>query len=169
MKFHSMGVRRVHLLSVSNLSGIAIACYFARNLFSWCSVDATSWRKYSQYGIYLDPRSLKAKKFDPTQDVNFNTICDCPWCSYRSYFQYLDTPQIEQTSFLRSHNFFAIKKAGENCWENSHSARDLGRCLTARVGIHDKNINRLIQSLTTIEIVGGNNINVLKDLLNVKF
>jgi queuine/archaeosine tRNA-ribosyltransferase len=169
MKFHSMGVRSVHLLSVSNLAGIAIACYFAKNLFEWCSLDATTWRKAAQYGSYLDPKTLKKTYFNQTQDIQLSTICGCPWCSYRTLFQFLDTPQIDQTSFLRCHNFFVIKKAGEDCWENSSSARDLGRCLTARVGTHDKNINRLIQALTTIEIAGDSNINVLKDIMDVKF
>ena len=169
MKFHSMGIRKVHLLSVSNLTGIAIACYFAKNLFDWCSVDATTWRLSAEYGSYLDPNSLKLRKFDPTQNFNFSEICDCPWCSYRTYFHFLDTPMTDQTSFLRCHNYYIIKKAGEDCWAHSASARDLGRCLTARVGTNDKNVNRLIQSLTTIEIVGDSNISVLKDLLNVKF
>jgi hypothetical protein len=168
MKFHSMGVRRVHLLSVSNLVGIAIACYLARNLFDWVSVDATTWRLSAEFGSYLNPNSLKVKRFDPTRNFNFSSICDCPWCSYRTYFQFLDTLITDQTSFLRCHNYFVIKKAGEDCWENSHNARDLGRCLTARVGTQDRNINRLIQSLMTIEIAGDSNINVLKDILNVK-
>jgi hypothetical protein len=169
MKFHSMGVRRVHLLSVSNLSGIAIACYFARNVFDWCSVDATTWRKAAQYGSYLDPKSLKKTYFDPTRNIELSTICDCPWCSYRTLFQFLGTPPIDQTSFLRCHNFFVIKQAGEDCWENSSSARDLGKCLTARVGTRDNNITHLIQALTTVEIAGSSDINVLKDILNVKF
>ena len=169
MKFHSIGVRRVHLLSVSNLTGIATACYFARNFFDWCSVDATTWRLAAEYGAYLDPHSLKKKQFDTSQNFYFSSICDCPWCSYRTYFQFLDTPQTDQTSFLRCHNYYVIKKAGEDCWEHSYSARDLGRCLTVRVGTNNKNINRLIQSLMTIEIAGSNNINVLKGLLNVHF
>jgi queuine/archaeosine tRNA-ribosyltransferase len=169
MKFHLMGVRRVHLLSVSNLTGIAIACYFARNIFDWCSVDATTWRMSADYGIYLDPYSLKKKSFDPTRNFNFSSICDCPWCSYRTYFQFLDTPQTDQTSFLRCHNYYAIKKAGEDCWENSYSARDLGRCLMARAGAKNKNINRLIQALTIVETSGNININFLKDLLKVEF
>lgn len=169
MKFHSIGVRKVHLLSVSNLTGIAIACYFARNIFDWCSVDATTWRLAAEYGVYLDPHSLKRKNFDPTRNFNFSSICDCPWCSYRTYFEFVDTPQTDQTSFLRCHNYFVIKKAGEDCWENSSNARDLGRCLTARAGAEDKKLNRLIQSLTMIEILGSSNINVLKDLLKVQF
>lgn len=169
MKFHSMGVRRVHLLSVSNLTGIAIACYFARNFFDWCSVDATTWRLSAEHGIYLYPRSLKQKKFNPSQNLNFSSICDCPWCSYRTLFQFLETPKTDQTAFLRCHNYYVIKKAGDDCWENSSSARDLGRCLTARVGTQDGAINRLIQGLTVIEIMGSHNINVLKDLLNVHF
>jgi hypothetical protein len=169
MKFHSMGVRRVHLLSVSNLTGIAIACYFARNFFDWFSLDATTWRMAGQYGGYLDSNSLKRKVFDPTRNFRLGSICSCPWCSYRSYFDFLNTSVTEQTYFLRCHNYFVITKAGEDCWEHSHSALDLGRCLTARAGTHDKDINQLIQSLNMVEIWRGGNISVLKDLLNVTF
>ncbi|HQO64805.1 MAG TPA: hypothetical protein PK528_14440, partial [Syntrophorhabdus sp.] len=87
---------------------------------------------------------------------------------YRTYFGYLNTSKTEQTYFLRCHNYFVITKAGEDCWEHSSNARDLGRCLIARAGNKDKAINKLIQSLNMVEIWRGGNINVLKDLLNAK-
>ncbi len=168
MKFHSMGVTRVHLLGVNTLPAIAIACYFARHYFEWCSLDACTWRLSAQFGIYLDANTLKRKVFDPNQNFSFSSICNCPWCSYRTYFGFLNTSKTEQTYFLRCHNYFVITKAGEDCWEHSSSARDLGRYLTARSGNNDKAINQLIQSLNMIEIWRGGNINVLKDLLNAK-
>jgi queuine/archaeosine tRNA-ribosyltransferase len=168
MKFHSMGVSRVHLLGINTLSSIAIACFFARHFFDWCSLDACTWRMAGQFGDYLAPNTLKRKIFDPTKNFNLDSICSCPWCSYRTYFDFLNTPITDQTYFLRCHNYHVITKAGEDCWEHSTSTRDLGRCLTARVGIHDRDINELIQSLNMIEIWRGGNINVLKDLLNVK-
>lgn len=169
IKFYTMGVRRVHLLSVSNLAGIAIACYFARNYFISCTTDATTWRKSAQFGTYLDPQSLKRKIFDPTRNFRLGSICRCPWCSYRTYFDFLDTPQTQQTYFLRCHNYFVITEAGKDLWEHSQSAHEMARCLTVRVGTKDKNINQLIQALTTIEIARGNEISIVKDLLNVKF
>ena len=39
-----MGVHKVHLLSVSNFAGVALATFFAGHVFDWCSVDATTWR-----------------------------------------------------------------------------------------------------------------------------
>lgn len=168
MKFHSMGVSRVHLLGVNTLASIAIACYFARHFFAWCSLDACTWRVAAQFGQYIDPNTLKRKLFDPSNNFNLDSICDCPWCSYRTYFDFLNSSRTEQTYFLRCHNYFNIRKAGEDCWEHSNSASELGRCLTARAGTRDRDINRLIQSLSMIEIWRGGNINVLKDLLNAQ-
>ncbi|MFZ4440993.1 MAG: hypothetical protein ACOYOS_21485 [Syntrophales bacterium] len=165
LKFYKMGVRKIHLLSVSNLTGLALAAYFARNIFDWCSVDATSWRLEADKKIYKDPFDLRP--IDVTSDAVFKDgekpLCDCPWCQGYTFTGIKNIPTADRTSLLRSHNYYVIQKAGKEFYENSGDLVTLERCLRKRS--NSRKIGPLIQALSIATHMRDMDIRVLERML----
>ena len=169
LKFYQMGVRKVHLLSVSNLTGLALAAYFARHVFDWCSVDATTWRLKADKLTYMDPFDFHA--ISVGQGAVFqegeSPVCDCPWCAGYTFTGIKNIPLTDRTSLLRSHNYYVIQKAGKEFYEHSGDLVDLERCLMRRVttSLKKKKVNRLIQALSIATYMRDADIKVLEGLL----
>ncbi|HPM10459.1 MAG TPA: hypothetical protein PK941_08465 [Paludibacter sp.] len=169
LKFYQMGVRKVHLLSVSNLTGLALAAYFARHVFDWCSVDATTWRLNADNQIYMDPFDLHSINVgkDSVFQEGESPVCDCPWCAGYTFTGIKNIPLTDRTSLLRSHNYYVIQKAGKEFYEHSGDLVDLERCLMRRVttSLKKKKVNRLIQALSIATYMRDADIKVLEGLL----
>ena len=165
LKFYQMGVRKVHLLSVSNLTGLALAAYFAKHIFDWCSADATTWRLESDKKIYKDPLDLHP--IDVTEKAIFaegeRPYCDCPWCAGYTFTGIKNIPPTDRTSLLRCHNFYVIQKAGKEFYENSGDLVTLERCLRRRS--NSRKIGPLIQALSIATHLRDLDIRVLEGML----
>jgi len=171
LKFYQMGIRKVHLLSVSNLTGLALAAYFARNIFDWCSVDATTWRLNADNMIYMDPLDLHSVGVGKNSSFQEGArpLCDCPWCAGTGYtFTGIkNIPQTDRISLLRSHNYYVVQKAGEEFYDNSTDLLTLERCLKRRVNtpLRIKKVDKLIQALSIATYMRDADIKVLEGLL----
>lgn len=165
LKFYQMGVRKVHLLSVSNFTGLALAAYFARNIFAWASTDATTWRLNADNQEYMDPSDLHS--FFVGQDAVFREgerpVCDCPWCAGLTFTGIKNIPLTDRTSLLRCHNYYVIQKAGKEFYENSGDLVTLERCLRRRS--KSKKITPLIQALSIATHMRDMDIRVLEEML----
>ena len=165
LKFYQMGIRKVHLLSVSSLTGLALAAYFARHIFDWCSVDATTWRLEADKKIYKDPLDLHP--IDVTENAIFaegeRPLCDCPWCAGYTFTGIKNIPPTDRTSLLRSHNYYAVEKAGKEFYANSGDLVTLERCLRRRS--KSRKIGPLIQALSIATHMRDMDIRVLEGML----
>ncbi len=116
LKFYQMGVRKIHLLSVSSFTGLALAAYFARHIFDWFSVDATTWMFQANKQGYMDPNDLHV--IPVGQDSVFKEgerpYCGCPWCSGITFTGIKNIPLTDRTSLLRSHNYHGWRLPSES-------------------------------------------------------
>jgi len=165
LKFYQMGIRKVHLLSVSNFVGIALATYFARNIFDWCSIDATSWRLNADRLIYMDPSDLRGINVGEGSvfQENETPACDCPWCAGHSFTDIRNIPLSDRRSLLRSHNYHVTQKAGREFYDHSRDLVTLERCLRRRS--KSRKIGSLIQALSIATYMRDADIKVLEGLL----
>ncbi len=168
LKFYQMGIRKIHLLSVSSFTGLALAAYLARHIFDWCSTDATTWRFQAERQVYMDPNDFHGIS------VNSNAVfkegerpvCDCPWCASGITFTGItNIPLTDRSSFLRCHNFYVVQKACTEFYENSVDLVTLERCLRKRSVRKKKKIDKLIQALSIATHMRDMDINVLEKML----
>lgn len=169
IKFYQMGVRKVHLLSVSSFTGLALAAYFARNIFDWCSVDATTWRLQADKQVYMDPFDLHSIYVGRTAvfKEGDKPVCDCPWCAGYTFTGIKNIPLTDRTSLLRCHNYYVIQKAGREFYDNSINLYSLEKCLVRRVSTPHRiaKVQRLIQALSIATYMRDADIHVLEGIL----
>lgn len=169
LKFYQLGVRKVHLLSVSNVLGMALAAYFARHIFDQCSVDATTWRLEADKLIYMDPLDFHAVSLG--RDASFREgerpYCECPWCSQYTFTGIMNIPMTDRIALIRSHNYYVVQKAGKEFYENSADLITLEGCLKwrARNQSQIKKIDRLIKALSIATYMRNADIKVLEGML----
>jgi hypothetical protein len=170
IKFYQMGIRQIHILSYSSFIGIALSAFFARHVFEWCSIDATSWRKYSDYLLYCDPMDLTALSVNNEQpfDDAVRAQCPCPWCSYYTAGEILNMPETNRRAFLRNHNSWTIEKLCQDAYENSRDLITLERHLKWRAPKKIKRIDKLIHALSIVENFRDEDISLVKSMLGVK-
>jgi len=166
VKFYQMGVRKVHLLSVSNFTGIALAAYFARHVFDWCSVDATTWNKDAQYQDYRHPQDLSKISVRDDAIIQVKQLpCDCPWCSIRDFTKVQLLPHTAKTNFLRHHNYYAIQKLGHELYTRSEDFDSYIQHLRERNRRQAKKVEKLIEALTIVHYRKDESIETLRKLL----
>jgi queuine/archaeosine tRNA-ribosyltransferase len=167
LKFYKMGIRKVHLLSVSNFSGIALAAYFARHLFDWFSIDATTWRKVSEYQDYLHPMDLKRISVSSNEvfDERRPLPCICPWCSRTTFTQIKHLPYTDKTEFLRCHNYFVIESLGRDLYARSAHFNSYIQHLRERNQRQARKVGKLIEALTIVHHRRDEPIEILSKVL----
>lgn len=169
LKFYQLGIRKIHLLSVSNVLGLALAAYFARNIFDWCSVDATTWRLEADKLIYMDPRDFHAVGLG--RNASFREgerpCCECPWCRDYTFTGILNIPMTDRIALIRSHNYYVVQKAGREFYENSVDLITLELCLKkrARNTSQIKKVDKLIKALQIATYMRNVDIKELEKLL----
>ncbi len=167
LKFYKMGVRKVHLLSVSNFSGIALAAYFARHIFDWFSIDATTWRIKSEHQEYLHPLDLS--KISVRNNVVFDERqilpCCCPWCSRMTFTLIKHLPYTDKTDFLRCHNYFVIEALGRELHAQSANFNSYIQHLMERNQRQARKVRKLIEALTVVHYRRDEPIETLRKLL----
>jgi hypothetical protein len=163
LRFYQVGIQKAHILGTSSFFGIALAAFFARHFFEWVSFDATTWRESAQHEIYLSPYDLSPEHIgkEVLIDDRFPIVCQCPFCKNTTFTFIKNLPYMEKISFLMNHNFFVIEKAREDLFEEAGDLIGLERFLKGR-SPRQKDINELIQSLSIIDLLRDEDIDVLK-------
>jgi hypothetical protein len=133
-RFHQMGIRRVHLLGAASFRVISLSAYMARHHFDTLSIDATTWRKSSEYSIYLNPHDLSPESLshDAVIDDRVENDCRCPFCHTRSYSYIKNLPFTERTHFLRCHNFWVTDNLCKEAYRNSGNILAFEKFLRAK-------------------------------------
>jgi tRNA-guanine family transglycosylase len=166
VRFYQMGISQVHILGTSKLFVIAVVAYMARHLFEWVSFDATTWRKWADYSLYMNPYVLLQERI--AQNVIINAAipmdCECPFCNEKTFTFIKNLPETDRTSLLRGHNWWVIEKAAQDLYQNSGNVIELERCLRAR-GAKSEDIEELCKSLSLADSLKNGDIRVLQNLL----
>lgn len=168
LRFHQLGVKKVHLLGSTSFFVMALSAFFARHFFEWFSLDATTWRFVAEHKGYLNPNDLSWENIgdEVLVDENIPMICQCPFCENMTFTFIKNLPYANKVAFLRSHNFHVIEKAGEDLYENASDLLRLERFLR-RCSPRVKDVDDLIRCLSIIDIYRKEDINVLKRFLRV--
>ena len=134
IRFHQLGVRRVHILGSTGFGIMALAAYFARNFFDWVSVDATSWRLKAQYSDYLNPLDLSVEHLRDLASVDdsIQMDCPCPWCRNKTFTYIKNLPYREKTDFLSCHNWWVTEQAARDLYDHSGDVIELELFLRPR-------------------------------------
>jgi hypothetical protein len=166
LKFYKMGIRKVHLLSVSNFTGLALAAYFARHVFDWCSVDATTWRLTAQYQEYLHPRDLSKTILRNNAVIQPRQLpCRCPWCSTKDFAQIQLLSVKDKTGFLRQHNFHVIQELGCEFYARSANFDSYIQHLRERNQRQARKVRKLIEALSVVHYRKNEPIETLRQVL----
>jgi tRNA-guanine family transglycosylase len=131
LEFYQMKVKKVHVLGVSSFSKIAIASFFAKNLFESTSVDATSAALWARKGLYMKPYNLRdinvnAEKLLTDDDERIFRTCTCRFCrdsTIRGVQN--DLSQKEKVRHLTSHNYFVLKQAMDEFYDHADTVGEL--------------------------------------------
>jgi hypothetical protein len=100
---------------------IALSAYFARHLFEWVSLDATTWRLAATHNAYMNPLDLSKINIRTHSSVveNLTMMCQCPFCSNTSFQLIKDLPYTDRATLLRSHNFYVTKEQAQALHANA--------------------------------------------------
>ena len=166
VRFYQMGISQVHILGTSELFNIAVAAYMARHLFDWVSFDATTWRKWAECSLYMNPYNLLQERIAQNViiDENIAMDCQCPFCSGKTFTFIKNLPETDRTALLRSHNWWVIEKATQDLYQNSGNVIELERCLRAR-GAKSEDIDELCKALSLADSLKDGDIRILQDQL----
>ena len=101
VRFHEMGITRVHILGTGSFYTIALCAYMARHYFNWVSLDARNWGVVAEKLKYLNP-NLSATRI-AIQGVGRigSPDCKCPMCQKRTYSEMKGLSDKERRAFLR--------------------------------------------------------------------
>lgn len=134
MRFHQLGVRRVHILGSTGLGIMSLAAYFAWHFFDWVSIDATSWRKKAEYSDYLNPLDLSVEHLPDLASVDdrIQMDCPCPWCRSRTFTNIKNLPYREKYDFLSCHNWWVTEQVGKELYDHSGDVIELEQFLRPR-------------------------------------
>lgn len=162
LKFIKMGVRQFHVLGTTRFSVLALLNYVARNYFDFVSVDATSWRKFAEKQVYLNPFTLIGRRLHDKAILVKNDVvnCLCPFCSGMSFGKIKNLPNPDKTRFLMSHNFWVLQQASDEFYQHAETPLMLRNFMLSKVGRKKENDIALVyRCITTIDAA----INILSD------
>jgi queuine/archaeosine tRNA-ribosyltransferase len=165
VRFYQMGVRQVHILGTSKILVIAITAYMARHFFDWVSFDATTWRKYAENSLYMNPYNLLQERIAPDVKINASIPmdCECPFCRGKTFTFIKNLPDTDRTAFLRGHNWWVIEKATRDLYQNASNVIALERCLRAR-GVKPRTVGDLCNALSLADSLKDSDIRILQGL-----
>jgi queuine/archaeosine tRNA-ribosyltransferase len=165
VRFYQMGVRQVHILGTSKILVIAITAYMARHFFDWVSFDATTWRKYAENSLYMNPYNLLQERIAPDVKINASIPmdCECPFCRGKTFTFIKNLPDTDRTAFLRGHNWWVIEKATQDLYQNASNVIALERCLRAR-GVKPRTVGDLCNALSLADSLKDSDIRILQGL-----
>ena len=121
LRFHELGLRRIHLLGVSSFFVFALCAYMARNLFDWVSMDSTTWRISAQFHVYLNSDNLSGIKVGENANIpqGMRNNCSCPWCQCMSFNNIQKLHSRQRRSSLLNHNSWVTENAIRKLYGNA--------------------------------------------------
>ena len=153
-KIREMGIMKVHLLGTSCFSNLALATYFARNVFERCSIDSTTWRNAATYHDYIHPHNLLNVSVGrkSTESKHDKLPCRCGLCRGNTYGQVMDLSVSDRRRYLKRHNYHAVKKAGEDFFRHALGPDAFERYLRNRAPQRGKDIDMIMQGIRIANI-----------------
>lgn len=151
IRFHQMGIKRVHLLGTSSFYNILLCAYLANHLFEWVSLDSTSWMKAAGLGRYLNPDLTRTRIAAEAEKRPAGKLgCKCPVCAGRILSNFQELLPKEKVVFLHVHNYWTTEKAFRDCFRNSRSLESTARFLK-RTCANVKRSQKLLQCLRELD------------------
>ena len=149
IRFYQLGVQKVHLLGTTSFPMIALSSYFARHFFQSVSLDATTWRLAAKHNLYMNPLNLFNINLmgDSSTLTSFKVVCQCPFCSNRSFKYFKQLTYSERTALVRSHNWYATETIAKDLYDNATNIftfETFLRSRTHKVGAHKGTCRMLI-------------------------
>ena len=169
VKFHQLGIKRVHLLGTSQFFSIALCAYMARHVFEWVSIDASSWRKAADKAEGFNPYDLSREKLGSRVLINHDleNDCPCPFCAEKSFNDIKGLEFADKCSFLRQHNWWVLDKAFRDLYEHSADIIQLERFLKTR-SKHPAKVDELIDILSYVDMMKDSEISLLQSSIGFK-
>jgi len=167
-RIYQLGIRRVHLLGVTEFFTLALAAYMARHFFDWVSLDSRTWKIRAQYSTYINPHDLNREALTSHVIIDEGTKmdCSCPWCKDRSFNYIKHLPYTDKRIFLGCHNYWVIEKAAKDLYANAGTIFELERYLRLNYrGTKKNKIVELINTLCLIELLKDSDIQYLQEQL----
>ena len=149
LEFHSIGIKKVHLLGSSAFPVITLSAYFSTHFFEWVSLDSVTWRITGERGIYLDPHNLSRISLNDDNLKDKGRIrekCRCQVCRKVSLIDLKNYSYKERCSFLWTHNLQAIETACHDLRKHSKDLITLERFLRLR-SFKEEKIDQLLKCL----------------------
>jgi queuine/archaeosine tRNA-ribosyltransferase len=151
LRFHHMGIRRVHLLGTSAFFTIVLCAFMANRFFDSISLDSTTWNKAAELGRYLNPDLTRTWIVDDGETSEEEQIgCKCPVCFGRDFGYVKKLPSKEQVNYLHVHNYWMTRRFFRDSFKNSRSLESVDRFLK-RTCSNTKKSHTLIQCLKELE------------------
>jgi len=152
MRFHQMGVKKVHILGTTSFKMIALCSYFARHFFDMVSLDSTTWRLAAEHNQYHNPLDLSNIGVGNNSSGvdNRNMICECPFCINRTFEFIRNLPHPDRIALVRSHNFYVIETVAEDLYNNATSIPVFEAFLETRTR-NTRIIKELIESISSAD------------------
>jgi hypothetical protein len=164
LRIYQLGIRRVHLLGVTEFFTLAFAAYMARHYFERVSLDSRTWKIRATYSTYINPHDLIGEDISPNLYVDdaIKMDCKCPWCKGRSFNYIKNLPYTDRRIFLGCHNFWVTENAARNLYRNSRSIGTLEKYLKG-CSRYPERITKLIKTLSLVETMKDKDIRYLQD------
>ena len=138
IRFHEMGIKRVHLLGTSSFSTIVLCAYMANRYFDWISLDSTTWRKAAELGRYWNPDLTRRWMFDDGESNDEQiSDCKCPVCFGRPFSEIKRLPSTEQAIILQVHNYWTIENLFASAFKYCRSLEGAGIFLNRSARMKD--------------------------------
>lgn len=149
MRIHELGINKVHLLGTSSFTNMALATYFARNVFERCSIDSTTWRNGAQYHEYIHAGTLLGIRVgrESTAKRREKLPCRCHLCIGKTYGHVMGLSVRDRRMHLKRHNYLAFKKAGEEFFEHADDIHSFERHLRNRAPQRRKDIDLVMHAI----------------------
>lgn len=165
VRFHQIGVKRVHLLGTSSFFVIALCAYMAKHMFDWVSLDASSWRIAAQHSEYFNPYDLSREKLGENVVINseIENDCPCPHCTGKSFLDIQNLPYKKRLILLRNHNWWTLEGAFRSLYQNSSDVVQLERFMKHRSKYPAK-VDALCNTLSLACSLKDTDINSLQNL-----
>jgi len=162
-KFRNAKLPDIHLLGSTSFEYLAILAYYARNIFDYVSVDATSWAYYARMMLYVYPFDLRSMSIgDDASLESFEFMrCACPHCST---FESINDLKVQDAMYrkrmLYGHNWWVINEAMRHYYDHAETAKTLNDYLLSvidrRHGHREKAVGEIYRCLTIIEAMRDN-------------
>jgi tRNA-guanine family transglycosylase len=128
LRFHQMGIKRVHLLGTSSFYTIVLSAFMAHRFFNWISLDSSTWKKAAGYSEYLNPDLTRTWIVDDgVKSREKELACKCPVCLGKTFSEIKKLKK--RVVALQIHNYWAIEKAVRDAYKNSRSLGSVKRFL----------------------------------------